>query len=77
MKNSATDFAEVSRSSNGHNGNGFENNGTHAEPSLRARLKYGARLKRFARMVEKFDTSFGLTNKMRNGSRWRMNESID
>jgi hypothetical protein len=76
MKKSATDFARKNSSSNGHHGNGFENNGAHVEPSLRARLKYGARLKRVARLASQFDTSFSLTSKSRFGSRGLV-ESID
>jgi hypothetical protein len=61
MKNSVPLLADLINSSNEHNG-------THPQPSLRARLRYGARLKRAVRFeAEEIDPSFRLTSKRQNG----------
>jgi hypothetical protein len=70
MKNPVPLLADVIKSSNKYNGHGFENNGTRPQPNLRARMRYGARLKRAARFnEEESDSPFRLTSKTRNGSR--------
>ena len=68
MKNSVPLLADLIKSSNKHNGYDFNNDGPHREPNLRARMRYGARLKRAARFEEEeIDSWFRLTSKRRNG----------
>jgi hypothetical protein len=68
MKNSAPLLVGPIKTSNKHNGHGFENNDSRPQPNLRARMRYGARLKRAARFEEEeIDSSFRLTSKTRNG----------
>ena len=62
MKNSVPLLADFHRSLHKHNG-------VEHQPSLRARVRYGARLRRSVRRAEEeIDELFGLTNKRRNGS---------
>ena len=61
MKNSVSLLADFIKSSS-------KSNGAQFQPSLRARIRYGARLKRVVRFEEEeHNPSFRLTSKKRNG----------
>jgi hypothetical protein len=67
MKKSVPLLADLTKSSNKRNGHGFNNDDAHRQPNLRARIKYGARLKRAAQFEdEEIDLWFRL-NRRRNG----------
>lgn len=69
MKNCAPLLADLTTSSNKHNGKSSNNdNDTHRQPNLRARMKYGARLKRATQFEEEEINFWFRLNRRRNGS---------